>query len=174
MRFALPFVLATSALACTSDGNGRVDVTGTLKQWSKITLTLDGPCAQETGGSKNPFTDYAMNVEFTHESGSPKYRVPGYFAADGRAAETSATSGTKWRAHLAPDKPGQWNYRVSFPGTFDAKTGSFRITAEPKARGRLRYVGKHHLQFAGTGEFFLKAGTDSPETLLAYADFDGT
>ena len=33
-------------------------------------------------------------------------RVPGYFAADGNAANTSATSGNKWRAHLSPDKAG--------------------------------------------------------------------
>ncbi|MEQ1843195.1 MAG: hypothetical protein ABL994_22560, partial [Verrucomicrobiales bacterium] len=29
-----------------------------------------------------------------------------------------------------------------------------------------------HLQVAGSGRFFLKAGPDSPETLLAYTDFD--
>ena len=40
--------------------------------------------------------------------------------------------------------------------------------------GRLRYVGKHHLQFAGNGQYFIKAGPDSPESLLGYADFDGT
>ncbi|MCA9263520.1 MAG: hypothetical protein KDA60_06705, partial [Planctomycetales bacterium] len=38
----------------------------------------------------------------------------------------------------------------------------------------LQYVGKRYLQFAGTGEYFLKAGPDAPETLLAYADFDDT
>ena len=43
-----------------------------------------------------------------------------------------------------------------------------------RALGRLQYVGRHHLRFAGTGDYFLKLGTDSPETLLAYADFDGT
>ena len=43
-----------------------------------------------------------------------------------------------------------------------------------RARGRLEYVGGHHLRFAGTGEYFLKLGSDAPETLLAYADFDGT
>src|SRR5204862_227404 len=43
-----------------------------------------------------------------------------------------------------------------------------------RARGRLHYVGKHYLQFAGTGEYFLKVGADAPETLLAYAEFDGT
>ena len=43
-----------------------------------------------------------------------------------------------------------------------------------RARGRLQYAGKHYLQFAGSGDYFLKLGSDSPETLLAYADFDGT
>ena len=43
-----------------------------------------------------------------------------------------------------------------------------------RARGLLRYVGKHHLQFQGSGEYFLKAGPDAPETFLAYQDFDDT
>jgi hypothetical protein len=43
-----------------------------------------------------------------------------------------------------------------------------------RGKGRLEYVGKHHLQFAGTKEYFLKAGPDAPETLLAYVDFDNT
>jgi hypothetical protein len=38
----------------------------------------------------------------------------------------------------------------------------------------LGYVGGHYLRFAGTGEYFLKAGPDSPETFLATADFDNT
>ena len=40
-----------------------------------------------------------------------------------------------------------------------------------RAKGRLEYVGKHYLRFAGTGEYFLKTGADAPETLLAYAGF---
>ena len=43
-----------------------------------------------------------------------------------------------------------------------------------RAKGMLRYVGKRYLQFAQTGEFFIKGGADSPENFLAYADFDGT
>jgi len=31
-----------------------------------------------------------------------------------------------------------------------------------------------HLQFKGNGEYFYKAGTDAPETLLGYIDFDDT
>jgi hypothetical protein len=137
-----------------------------------------------------------MEVTFTHESGSPRYRVPGYFAADGSAAESSATSGNRWRAHLSPDKPGKWQYRVAFVkgknvavdeaakgepvSGSNGVEGAFTIAPTDKAgrdfrgQGRLQYVGKHHLQFAGSKEFFLKAGADAPETLLAYVDFDGT
>jgi len=57
-----------------------------LKQWHKVTLTLDGPAAKETDTAPNPFTDYDFTVTFTHASGAPSYRVPGYFAADGNAA----------------------------------------------------------------------------------------
>ena len=198
------------------DGSGTVVISGERKQWHKVTLTLDGPFAHERDGNggfpaaedvtgtvkgrlesrpSNPFTDYALTVAFTHESGSPKYTVPGYFAADGNAANTSAESGTKWRAHLSPDKAGKWTYAVSFVKgkhvavsdakgealkPFDGQTGVFTVAPTDKtgrdfrAKGRLQYVGKHHLQFAGSKEYFLKAGADAPETLLAYADFDGT
>jgi hypothetical protein len=177
------------------DGSGAVVISGELRQWHKVTLTLDGPFAHEQDDEPNPFTDCAMTVTFTHESGTPKYTVPGYFAADGNAGNTSAESGTRWRAHLSPDKPGQWTYAVSFVmgkrvavsevkgeavKPFDGSTGTFAITSTDKtgrdfrAKGRLHYVGKHHLQFAGTGEYFLKAGPDAPENLMAYVDFDGT
>ena len=171
-----------------------VAVSGELRQWHKVTLTLDGPQSDEAA-TPNPFTDFRMTVTFTHESGSPSYDVPGYFAADGNAANTSATAGNKWRAHLSPDKTGKWNWKIGFvsgPGValntaagqavtpFNGATGSVDIAASNKAApdframGRLRYVGKHHLQFAGNGQYFIKAGPDSPESLLGYADFDGT
>ena len=38
----------------------------------------------------------------------------------------------------------------------------------------MAYVGKRYLKHLGSGEFFLKAGADAPETLLGYADFDNT
>jgi len=176
------------------DGNATVSISGELKQWHKVTLTLDGPFASEGDTKTNAFTDFAFAVSFTHESGTPSYKVPGYFAADGDAANTSAESGTKWRAHLSPDKSGTWNYRVSFTrgknaaledggkplAPFDGVSGSFAVTETNKrdrdfrAHGRLQYVGKHHLQFAGSKQYFLKAGPDAPETLLGYVDFDNT
>jgi len=176
------------------DGDGQVMITGELKQWHKVTLNLDGPFAHEKDNSPNPFTDRAFNVTFTHESGDPEYVVPGYFAADGKAANSSAESGTVWKAHLSPDKPGKWTYTISFTtgkdaaldgggaavAPYDGLTGTFDVGATDKtgrdfrAHGRLEYVGRHFLQFQGSKRFFLKAGADAPETLLGYRDFDGT
>ena len=172
-----------------------VTVSGELQQWHNVTLTIEGPEASEDG-DPNPFTDYRLNVTFVHPETGLTYKVPGYFAADGDAANTSASSGNKWRAHLAPDHAGQWNYAVSFRkgsgvavsddaaagesvAPVDGLKGSFEIAPTDKSgrdfrgKGRLDYVGKHHLRFAGNNEFFLKAGVDAPENLLAYADFDG-
>src|SRR5438046_2412366 len=99
--FAISFLIAPALFA---QGQAGVAVSGELEQWHKVTLTLDGPQASESGSDHNPFLDYRMNVTFTHESGTLKHVVPGYFAADGNAGATSATAGSKWRAHFAPDK----------------------------------------------------------------------
>jgi hypothetical protein len=58
---------------------------------------------------------------------------------------------------------------------FDGVSGSFKIADGRSARFRAQapaYAGKHHLQFAGTKDYFLSGATR--QTLLAYADFDGT
>ncbi len=197
----LALMLGLTTFSCTAQTSaqpqedGTVQISGQLKQWHNVILTLDGPYANERDTSPNPFADYRMTVFFRHESGSPSYAVPGYFAADGEAAQSSADSGTKWRAHLSPDIPGRWDYRIAFvrgprialsaePGSallpFDGRHGSFDIAPTDKSgrdfrrEGRLEYVGKHYLRFAGSGRYFLKAGADAPESLLAYADFDGT
>ncbi len=173
----------------------RVKMEGELKTWHAVTLSLEGPQANEKDTNPNPFTDHAMYVVFRHESGVPVYTVPGYFAADGDAANTSAKSGNIWRAHLSPDKEGKWTYEIQFrsgknaaviPSSgevlkpYHGKSGSFTIAKSDKrgrdfrGKGRLEYVGGHHLRFAGTGEYFLKAGPDAPETIFAYTDFDDT
>lgn len=181
---------------CTGLGHAADTVlSGELKQWHKVTLTIDGPHAAEDG-TPNPFLDYRMQVTFHHAQTGRTYNVPGYFAADGDAANTSATKGNKWRAHVAPDFAGQWSYKVSFRAGpkvaiadelnagkpvsgVDGISGNFEISKTDKrgrdlrGKGQLDYVGKHHLKFAGTGEFFLKAGVDAPENFLAYKDFDG-
>ncbi len=177
-------------LACVSSAG---QISGELKTWHRVTITFDGPQTSETA-NPNPFMDYRLNVTF--RKGTDQYVVPGYYAADGDAANSSAEAGNKWRVHFAPSKSGTWTYAVSFrkgpgvavaeeddagqsAGFMDGETGSFDVTPTDKigrdmrARGLLQYVGKHHLQFAGTGEFFLKCGADAPENFLAYADFDG-
>jgi len=170
-----------------------VNVAGTLKKWQPVTVSFLGPELSETG-TPNPFTDFRLEVTFQH--GDRKFVVPGYFAADGNAAETSATAGRCWRAHFMPDEAGKWTYRASFrkgagvavsdqanagePTAFDGRSGSFTIAPAEKsapgfyAKGQLEYVGDRYLRFAETGEPWLKGGADSPENFLAYADFDGT
>lgn len=166
------------------------------RQWHKLTFSWEGPEASETG-TPNPFTDYWLTVTFSHQASGQSWRVPGYFAADGHAADTGAQAGPIWRAHFAPPKTGDWTYEVSFrtgpdiavddrpdagrsAGFFDGDTGRFHVAPSDKtggdfrAKGLLQYVGKHHLRFAGTGEYFLKVGADAPENFLAYEDFDDT
>lgn len=190
--FVIGMMLVTDSLA---NAQVALAISGEQKQWHKVTLTIDGPEASEDG-APNPFTDYRLDVTFAHAATGTTYKVPGYFAADGNSANTSATSGNKWRVHLAPDHAGQWSYSVAFRkgqgvavsdeadagepvANIDGVTGTLEIAASDKNRrdfrgkGRLDYVGKHHLKFAGNGEFFLKAGVDAPENLLAYHDFDG-
>jgi len=116
--------------------------------------------------------------------------------ADGNAAETSAKSGSKWRVYFTPDCDGEWRFNASFrmginiainpepqagaPTAFDGASGTFRVSKTDKkapdfrAKGLLQYVGEHYLKHAGSGEYYLKGGADSPENFLAYAQFDDT
>lgn len=173
---------------------GQGVMTGELKMWHKVTITWDGPDTSETA-DPNPFTDYRLLVTFTGPNGQV-YVVPGYFATDGDAANTSASSGNKWRCHISPDERGVWSYSVSFrngtniaqddnpsagspAGFMDNDNGSFSVGPTDKdgrdmrSKGHLKYVGGHFLRFAGNGEYFLKQGPDAPENLFAYEDFDG-
>ena len=191
-RYKLFFVVLSLSFFSISQA---VEVSGELKKWHKVTLTFDGPETSESA-EPNPFLYYSLNVRFAHNKSGKTYLVPGYYVADGNAANTSAQSGNKWRVHFAPDETGLWKYHVSFregenisvsddvnagrsAGYMDAGEGSFEIsptdkkTPDLRARGRLDYVGSRYLQFAETKEYFLKEGTDAPENLLAYADFDG-
>lgn len=179
----------------TSQSESTQIISGELKKWHRVTITFDGVSASETG-TPNPFLYYRLDVTFTQSSGK-SYKVPGYYAADGNAAETGATSGNKWKVHFAPDATGTWTYIASFKkgtniavndslnaGTavspINGATGSFTISPSDKtgkdlrAIGRLEYVGASLMQFAETGEYFRKAGSDAPENFLAYEDFDNT
>ena len=168
-------------------------VAGERKQWHDIQLSFAGPRTSETAQS-NPFLDYRLNVTFTQ--GSRRHVVPGYFAADGNAANSGATEGNVWRVHFVPDAVGTWTWKASFrtgpnvavsadadagSGTaFDGESGSFNVAPTDKtgrdhrAHGMLRYAGKHFLRYSGSGKYFVMAGTQSPENFLAYYEFDNT
>lgn len=171
------------------------EVTGELKKWHKVTLQFEGPNTSEKA-EYNPFLNYRLNVTFTHKKTGKKYTIPGYYGADGAAANTSADSGNVWKVHFSPDATGEWIYVAEFvkgkwvairnsdkiksAGFMDGKSGSINIDISDKGehdfkgKGRLQYVGERYLKFAETGEYFLKCGPDAPENFLAFYAFDGT
>jgi hypothetical protein len=171
----------------------KAEISGELNKWHRVTITFNGPSTSEND-AVNPFLNYRLNVLF--RNGEREYLVPGFYAADGNAAESGAVAGNKWRVHFCPDKEGIWTYKVSFrygeeiavaddpdagePVYFDGVEGNFEISQSDKtgidlrSKGKLQYVEEHYLRFAETGEYFLKGGADSPENFLAYEDFDGT
>jgi CubicO group peptidase (beta-lactamase class C family) len=195
---ALLVLLGPGSPVCGQNANpaaGAV-LTGERQQWHRVSLTFVGPETAETA-DPNPFFHYRLNVTFTHLVSGEQRVVPGFFAADGQAGETSAQAGDRWRVHFAPPQSGEWRYTVSFragpqvavsddplAGTawapLDGQTGRFSIAASDKAppdfraRGALEYVGHRYLRFAGDGTYFLKGGVGSPETLLSYPGFDDT
>lgn len=170
-----------------------VSVEGVLKKWHKITLSFEGEHLSESD-EINPFLNYRLNVYF--KNNNKTHIIPGFFAADGNAAETSAKSGQIWKVRFSPDEPGEWSYKVSFrkgeniaisddiyagePIAFDGITGTIIVEdlnqkdSQIKSKGRLQYTGERYLKFADSKEAFLKGGADSPENFLAYYEFDDT
>ncbi len=181
----------TSAFIHTAVAETRA--TGEAKVWHTVTLTFEGPETNEAA-TPNPFTDYRLEVTFTQ--GERRYQIPGFWAADGDAANSSASAGNCWRVHFSPDSPGDWIWTASFrqargiatsdapeTGTpiapIDGTTGRLSIAPSDKAApdlralGRLEYDGTRYLRTRGNNQIFLKAGADAPENFLAYSDFDG-
>jgi len=172
------------------------EVVEETKLWHKKTVSFKGP---ELVEEEATFMNYRLQVIFKNTTSNTTYNVPGFFAADGNAAQTGAERGTNWKAYFVPDELGEWTYTVSFrkgeavavslddnvgesAGFFDGATGKFNVvdsdiassSSDFRGKGMLRYVGEHYLQYAGSKAYFLKGGAGSPENFLAYADFDGT
>ena len=188
-QYLLAFFILLNACTITPP----YEVSGELKQHHKITMTFEGPELSETS-EDNPFLDYLLMVRF--EQGEDVYQVPGYFAADGNAGETGATSGNKWRVHFNPPTPGAWDVTAFFrkgkdialnadPAAgeaLDANLAHGRIIVEAsdktgrdfRAKGRVRISENGQFFQHLNGDYFLKGGADSPENFLAYYAFDGT
>lgn len=187
--FIILFAFTGIIIGQTTKGS----LTGELKKWHKITLQFEGDGFDESG-VENPFLEYRLNVTF--KNGVKSYLVPGFFAADGNAAESRASKGRVWQVRFVPDEEGEWSYSVSFrkgknisinddpdagePVMFDGESGQFTVQTSDKtgrdfrSKGRLKYTGERYLRFAETNKTFLKGGADSPENFLGYYEFDQT
>jgi hypothetical protein len=153
-------------------------------------IHFEGPEADERDVDPNPFLDFRLQVRFDSPDGRV-YDVPGFFNGDGRGAGR----GTVWTVRFTPDRAGLWEYRAEFtrgknaavligeaaaaPAAFDGDSATFAVDQPNREasgfwkRGRLAYAGGHYLRFRD-GSYYIKGGVDSPENLLAYADFDDT
>ncbi|MEO0532130.1 MAG: DUF5060 domain-containing protein, partial [Planctomycetota bacterium] len=74
-----PTVTAAASVVAEGIAPGGT-VTGELREWHKITVDFEGPQTSETAAT-NPFTDYRLDVTFTHTGTGKTYVVPGYYAA---------------------------------------------------------------------------------------------
>lgn len=169
-----------------------VDTTPVYIQWHTITISFKGPETSELA-EENPFLNYRLNVEFKNEE--TQQIIRGFYAADGSASETSSNSGSIWQVRFTPDKTGTWSYKAKLyhadsialsddPNKGESVAisnaeGNFIVTRSDKegddfqAHGRIE-ASNGYFKFRGTDNYWLKAGTNSPENLLAYRDFDGT
>lgn len=160
------------------------------RRWDTHEVHIRGPILSETG-TPNPFFNFRLDCRFTHQASGVSFSVPGFFAADGRAAHTSATRGRVWIVRFTPSRTGRWVYRVRFVRGFRAaitgrgravkfegsNTGRFWVREttvkwpDLRSHGRLQYVGQRYFRYSD-GHYMLKLGTNTPENLLGYADFD--
>lgn len=158
-----------------------------VKNWEKVTLSFVGPPSSEAA-DENPFLNYRLNVTFT--SGDETMVVPGFYAADGNAAESSSDQGNVWKVHFRPNKVGAWEYTASFRKgdriaisddmnageavAFDGQSGQIEVSENSNHPGRIVTTNGYYLKYADSEKYFLKGGADSPENFLAFHEFDGT
>lgn len=186
LTFAL---IAASVMTVFNTSAAPAQISGALQVWHPVTLDFAGPRSTELSSDPNPFLDYRLQVSFTGPGGQ-RYSVPGFFDGDGKGG----SEGDVWRVLFTPDQAGEWIYQASFrsgrniavdldpgagtPVEFDGATDSFIIAPASansgfQSWGRLEYANGHYLKFRD-GPYWVKGGTDSPETLLGYVGFDDT
>jgi len=188
--------IAGAAAAPTTAAAAGIRTLGELRQWHPITVDItDGPAASEDGAD-NPFLDYRLGATFIDVATDRTVSTPCFWAADGDAARTGATTGTVWRCRFTPPTAGEWAYLLDFkagervavtPATagtpvrpWDGVTGSITVLPTDKqwpdlrAQGKLLVApGSRYLRWE-SGEWYLKHGSDSPENFLGYRGFDGS
>ncbi len=188
-NFSLVIILFT--LVQCDQKSSKISVSN-HKQWETISLNFKGPQLSESD-TDNPFLNYKLDVVFEHPDTS--YSVKGFYAADGKAAETSADSGNVWQVRFSADRPGKWTYKASLSHAeniaIDDHTSESTIVDISNSEGKFTVLSNSESQsnfykngrisvrssyffFEDKKEYWLKMGANSPENLLAFADFDGT
>ena len=177
-RPAGALLAALALISCSiapAEPRVEVEVSGELKRWHPLTITFEGPEVSETG-EPNPFRDYRLNVSFRHEETGEGQIVPGYFAADGNAADTGADAGSRWRVHFTPGRTGAWTYEASFRTGTDVALISlthfwdwvgFPVVALPAGLGSVRGlpVGISLIGAAATDRELLSLGIELQQAL---------
>jgi hypothetical protein len=113
--------------------NPNIVVSGDSTDRHTMTFTITGPQTSETD-SVNPFTDYRLILKFQYMlSGAEVYLSPGYYAADGNAGETGATSGNVWKVHFTAQWPGLHFYTIYFRTGKDIAMSDDSLAGTPVA-----------------------------------------
>lgn len=162
------------------------------EQWHTVTLSFNGPETSENN-PVNPFLNYRLQVVF--QNGSTQRTIRGFYAADGNSAESSAESGSIWQVRFTPDQIGKWSYAATLQEgdsialqddlnvgkkiSIENANGSFNVIPTNKKLPDFRSNGRLEafngfFKFQDSDKYWMKAGTNSPENLLAYVDFDDT
>ena len=172
---------------CTSENGEEAAYSHSEGAFGHHTYCFTGPQLSEQSET-SPFVDVRLLLVLR----GPEERklIPGFFAADGNAAESSARSGNQWCVHARGFAAGTYTGEVFFeqgeglalrqnsirgealPGHGEKVT--FTVNALQKVDGWLEYENSPYPRFSESGKMYLKSGTNSPENLLAFADIDGT
>ena len=100
-------------------------ISGQLMTWHKV--TLDFVADRAFSELPETFRDHRLDVTFTNTATGETFRAPGFFAADGDAADSGATSGDVWRVNFNPPSEGAWSYQASFRTGSDIAASLDRI-----------------------------------------------
>ncbi len=152
----LPLILVCSKVRAVEIAKAAV--------YSVAELTFDGPAQSQTDV---PARDIDFWARFRHESGSPEYKIHGFWDSDGKGG----TTGSVFKIRFCPTKPGRWDMVEVYsnkPELNGQKQGQY-VTAvssdhpgfwivDPDSPGRRWYMrsdGSHQYIFGNTHYTFL-------------------
>lgn len=141
--------------------------------YSVVELSFTGP---SLGTSSTPAKDVDFWVRFRHESGSPEYKIHGYWDGDG----AGGASGNVFKVRFCPTKTGRWDLLEVYSnraellnekeGDFVTATASTRKgfwikdSSSPGQRWYKRSDGSHAYIFGNTHYSFLSERHDTGAT----------